>query len=121
VHLGDSAESVEAVLGCLAIGAVPLDMQRSDAVDELHALLAGANAVAVIHHRSDAPRFAALRDRLPKLRTLLSVDDGSGTDLSAAGSEDFESALAGAVDVRTFSNAPKSTLEESIQVDTRSL
>jgi acyl-CoA synthetase (AMP-forming)/AMP-acid ligase II len=100
LHLGDCAESVEAVLACIKLGAVPIELLRCDDPDTAHTRLDAA--VAAIHHRSDASRFAALRDRLPRLRTLLSVDDGSGTDLSAAGSEDYESALAGAADSLTW-------------------
>jgi hypothetical protein len=55
-----------------------------------------AGVVALVHERRDAARIAALRSGIPSLRVVLSVDDGSGVDLTAAGSEDFESALAGA-------------------------
>ncbi len=93
--LGGTA-CAEATIGCLAIHAVPFDVEACEAVDALHAQLDGAGAVAVIHHRRFASRLAAARARLPKLRVLLSIDDGSGADLSGAGSEDFDSALAGA-------------------------
>jgi len=55
-----------------------------------------AGAVALVHERRDASRVAAARRTLPSLRVVLSVEDGSDADLTAAGSEDFESALAGA-------------------------
>jgi fatty-acyl-CoA synthase len=119
IRLGDGAESVEAVIGCIKLGAIPIDLQGCEGEDPQHALLADANAVAVIHHRCDASRLAALRARLPTLRTLLSVDDGSDTDLSAAGSEDYESALAGAVALRTFLKATKATVEERPQSNAR--
>ena len=55
-----------------------------------------AGAVALVHERRDAARVAAARRALPALRVVLSVDDESGADLTGAGSEGFESALAGA-------------------------
>jgi hypothetical protein len=61
-----------------------------------------AGAVALVHERRDAPRVAAARRGLPSLRVVLSVDDDSGADLTGAGSEDFESALAGANPVESI-------------------
>jgi len=123
LQLGNDAEYVEAMIGCMKIGAVPIEVRCSDVDDELHALLDGAGAVAVIHYRSFASRIATLRARLPKLRMLLSVDDGSGADLSEAGSEDFESALAGAnttrVGLGTLFEATKATLGERPQGNAR--
>ncbi|RIL00125.1 MAG: acyl-CoA synthetase, partial [Proteobacteria bacterium] len=55
-----------------------------------------AAATALVHARGAAACVAAARSRLPRLRVVLSVDDGSGADLTRAGSEDFDSALAGA-------------------------
>jgi hypothetical protein len=54
------------------------------------------NVVALVHERRAAPHVAELRRAVPKLRVVLSVDDGSDADLTQAGSEDFDSALAGA-------------------------
>jgi acyl-CoA synthetase (AMP-forming)/AMP-acid ligase II len=102
LYLMNGAEYVEAMIGCFKMRAVPVNVNFRYVEDELQYLLDDAGAVAVIHQRSFAPRLAAVRDRLPRLRTLLSVDDESGVDLTAAGSEDYASALAGAGPARDF-------------------
>ena len=102
LYLMNGAEYIEAMLGCFKLRAIPVNVNYRYVEDELQYLLDDADAVAVIHHRSFAPRLAAVRGRLPKLRTVLSVDDGSGVDLSASGSEDYDSALAGANTTRAF-------------------
>jgi acyl-CoA synthetase (AMP-forming)/AMP-acid ligase II len=96
LYLTNGAEYVEAMIGCFKMRAVPVNVNFRYVEDELQYLLDDAGAVAVIHQRSFAPRLAAVRDRLPRLHTLLSVDDEGGVDLTASGSEDYESALAGA-------------------------
>ena len=82
LYLMNGAEYLEAMIGCFKMRAVPVNVNFRYVEDELHYLLDDAGAVAVIHQRSFAPRLAAVRDRLPQLRTLLSVDDGSGVDLT---------------------------------------
>ena len=82
LYLMNGAEYLEAMIGCFKMRAVPVNVNFRYVEDELHYLLDDAGAVAVIHQRSFAPRLAAVRDRLPRLRTLLSVDDGSGVDLT---------------------------------------
>jgi acyl-CoA synthetase (AMP-forming)/AMP-acid ligase II len=102
LYLMNGAEYIEAMIGCFKLRAVPVNVNYRYVEDELLYLLDDSEAVAVIHHRSFASRLAAVRDRLPRLRTMLSVDDASGVDLSAAGSEDYDSALAGANTTRAF-------------------
>jgi hypothetical protein len=84
VWLGDGDAKRAALGACVRLHAVAITTDRLD------------GAVALIHERRDAGRVAEMRRELPSLRVALSVDDGSGADLTEAGSEDFESALAGA-------------------------
>jgi acyl-CoA synthetase (AMP-forming)/AMP-acid ligase II len=102
LYLQNGPEYVEAMIGCFKLRAMPVNVNFRYVEEELRYLLDDADAVAVLHHRSFAPRLAAVRGQLPKLRFALSVDDGSGVDLSGAGSEDYESALAGASGERDF-------------------
>ena len=103
LYLMNGAEYIEAMIACFKVRAVPVNVNFRYVEDELHYLLDDAGAVAVIHHRNFASRLAAVRDRLPLLRTVLAVDDDSGVDLSGSGSEDYDSALAGATHARDFS------------------
>jgi hypothetical protein len=84
VWLGEGDAKQATLRACERLGAAAI---TTDAL---------AGAVALVHERRDAARVAAARRTLPRLRVVLSVDDGSDADLTAAGSEDFESALAGA-------------------------
>jgi acyl-CoA synthetase (AMP-forming)/AMP-acid ligase II len=102
LYLQNGPEYVEAMIGCFKVRAIPVNVNYRYVEDELRYLLDDADAVAVLHHRSFATRLAAVRGALPKVRFALSVDDGSGVDLSGAGSEDYESALAGASRERDF-------------------
>ncbi len=102
LYLMNGAEYLEAMIGCFKMRAVPVNVNFRYVEDELQYLLDDAGAVAVIHQRSFAPRIAAVRERLPGLRTALAVDDESGVDFTASGSEDYESALAGAGAARDF-------------------
>jgi len=85
---GDAARAV--LRACEALGS-----QAMRVGDELDAR-ALRGAVALVHERKAAARVAALRRALPQLGVALARDDGSGADLTQAGSEDFDSALAGA-------------------------
>jgi len=58
--------------------------------------------VAVVHQRQFTPRIAAVRDRLPKLRHFVAIDDQSGEDLAGLGSVPYEQALAAASPDRGF-------------------
>jgi acyl-CoA synthetase (AMP-forming)/AMP-acid ligase II len=102
LYLLNGAEYMEAMIGCYKLRAVPVNVNFRYVEEELRYLLDDAEAVAVIHHRTFASRVASVRPSLAKLRVVLSVDDESAADLTAAGSEDFDSALAGASPVRDF-------------------
>ena len=90
VALGDGAAAIAVLRACGALDSAAL---RAAIEPDAAAL---ADAVALVHERRSAAHVAALRRALPGLRVVLSVDDGSGADLTQAGSEDFDSALAGA-------------------------
>jgi acyl-CoA synthetase (AMP-forming)/AMP-acid ligase II len=77
LYLMNGVEYMEAMIGCYKLRAVPVNVNFRYVEDELRYLLDDADAVAVIHHRSFAPRVATVRVALPKLRFVLSVDDGA--------------------------------------------
>jgi hypothetical protein len=89
VWLADGDARQATLRACARLDATPIcTAQEADALP--------ASVVGLVHERRNAERVAAARRALPALRVVLSVDDGSDADLTHAGSEDFESALAGA-------------------------
>jgi acyl-CoA synthetase (AMP-forming)/AMP-acid ligase II len=74
---------IEGMLAAFKIRAVPINVNFRYVEDELAYLFDNADLVAVIHQDEFAPRIAAIRDRLPKLRHLLCVEDGYEDALAA--------------------------------------
>ena len=93
MYLYNGTEYVEGMLACLKIRAVPINVNYRYVEDELRYLFADADLVAVLHQREFAPRIAAIKADVPKLKTLLAVGGGDA-DLSGIGSADYEAALA---------------------------
>lgn len=96
VSLPEGDACAAALRACDVRRFVPVRLDPGADADALRTALGRAAAVALVHERASAARVASVRRALPALRVVLSVDDGSGADLTNAGSEDFESALAGA-------------------------
>jgi len=95
IYLLNCPEYVEAMLGSYAARVAPFNVNYRYVDDELVYLLDDADAVALVYHARYAPTLARIRSRLPKLRLLLQVDDGSGEKL-LPGALDYEGALAAA-------------------------
>jgi acyl-CoA synthetase (AMP-forming)/AMP-acid ligase II len=106
IYAYNCVEYIEAMLGCYKLRAVPINVNYRYVEQELAYLFDNADLVAVVHQRQFAPRIAAVRDRLPKLRHLVAIDDRSGEDLAGLGSVPYEEALAAASPERDF--APRS-------------
>jgi acyl-CoA synthetase (AMP-forming)/AMP-acid ligase II len=102
MYLYNSTEYVEGMLACLKIRAVPINVNYRYVEDELRYLFADADLVALVHQQEFAPRIAAIRDRVPRLRHLVAVDDASGQDLEALGSVRYDDVLRRASPARTF-------------------
>lgn len=77
-YLHNCPEYLEVVFGALKVGLVPVNTNYRYRDDELVYLWDNADAVAVVFHGTFAERIEHLRDRVPKVRTWLWVDDGSG-------------------------------------------
>jgi acyl-CoA synthetase (AMP-forming)/AMP-acid ligase II len=102
IHAFNCAEFVEGMLACYKLRAVPINVNYRYVEQELAYLFDNADLVALVHQRQFAPRVAAIRAGVPKLRHFVAIDDGSGADLAALGSVPYEEALAGASDARDF-------------------
>lgn len=102
IHAYNCAEFVEGMFACFKLRAVPVNVNYRYVEQELAYLFDNADLVALLHQRQFAPRIAAIRDGLPKLRHFVAIEDGSGADLAVLGSVPYEEALAGAREVRDF-------------------
>jgi fatty-acyl-CoA synthase len=90
----NSNEYLEAQFGVFKARAVPVNVNYRYVEHELIYLLENADAEAVVFDAQFAPRLAAIRERLPKLKLFVRIDDGSGGELP--GALDLESVIAGA-------------------------
>ncbi len=91
----NSNEYLEAQFGVFKARGVPVNVNYRYVEHELLYLLDNADAEAIVFDAQFAPRLAAIRDRLPKLKLFIEIDDGSGEHLE--GALGFEAAIAGHV------------------------
>jgi acyl-CoA synthetase (AMP-forming)/AMP-acid ligase II len=77
-YLYNSNEYLESVFGCFKAGLVPVNTNYRYGLEELAYLWDNADAAAIVFHGAFTERVDALRDRLPKVRAYLHVDDGTG-------------------------------------------
>ena len=70
-------EYLEAVFAAFKVRATPVNVNYRYLADEVAYVLDNSDAEAVVFHGSLGDRIAAVRDRLPRLRLLLQVDDGA--------------------------------------------
>ncbi len=95
-------EWVEAQWAAWKLRAVPVNVNYRYVEGELQYLLDNSDAKAVVHGAEFAPLLANIRGDLPGLEAALGWADGTSEDLEAAGSEDYEAALAAASADRDF-------------------
>jgi 3-oxocholest-4-en-26-oate---CoA ligase len=100
VYSYNSIEFVETMLAAYKLRAVPINVNYRYVEDELLYLLDNSDAVAVVHQAQFSPLVEVVRDRLPLLRHVITVDDGSGP--RPAGAVAYEDALAAASPERDF-------------------
>jgi len=77
-YLYNSPEYLESLFGIFKAGLVPVNTNYRYAEEELLYLWDNADAIAVVFHGTFAERIESLRDRLPKVKGWLWVDDGVG-------------------------------------------
>jgi fatty-acyl-CoA synthase len=106
LYLFNANEYLETVFAALKLRAVPVNVNFRYLADELHYLLANAEAAVVVYHGALAERIAAVRERLPGLKCLVQVvttDDDRVPLLAAA--REYEELVAG--------HAPAERIERS--------
>jgi fatty-acyl-CoA synthase len=77
-YLYNAPEYMESVYAAFKAGLVPINTNYRYLEDELVYLWDNGDVVAVVFHGTFADRIAPIRDRVPRVRTWLWVDDGSG-------------------------------------------
>ncbi len=88
----NSNEYLEAQFGVFKARGVPVNVNYRYVEHELVYLFDNSDAEAVVYDAQFAPRLAAIRDQLPKLKLFIEIDDGSGQTLP--GSTAFEAVIA---------------------------
>ncbi len=89
LYLYNSPEYMEAQFAGFKIRGVPVNVNYRYLEDELVYLLDNSDSEALFFHGRFAERIANIRHKLPKVRCLIQVDDGSGAPL-LAGAHDYE-------------------------------
>ncbi|MBX3705779.1 MAG: AMP-binding protein [Pseudomonadales bacterium] len=92
LYLHNCNEYLEAQYGVFKIRGCPVNVNYRYKADELVYLLDNADAEAVVYQACYAMRIWEIRKRLPKLRLLIQVDDG--TELLLDGAIDYERSIA---------------------------
>jgi 3-oxocholest-4-en-26-oate---CoA ligase len=77
-YLHNCPEYMESMFAAWKAGLVPVNTNYRYADDELVYLWDNADAVAVVFHGTFTDNILRIRERVPRIRTWLWVDDGSG-------------------------------------------
>ncbi|WP_067569439.1 acyl-CoA synthetase [Nocardia acidivorans] len=101
-HMHNSIETLETLLGCFKIRAVPVNINFRYRAEELRYVYDNADLEMVVHHRCYSPLLEAVRGQLPKLRHSLVVEDDQGGQGLATQSMPYESALENGSPERDF-------------------
>jgi len=103
IYAYNSLEYVEAMLAAYKLRAVPINVNYRYMDEELVYLFDNADVVAVVYQAQFAPHIEAVEQRLPLLRHLVEVADGTAADGPLVpGAVDYEAALAAESPERDF-------------------
>ena len=97
LYLYNGHEYMEGMLGAYKARVAPFNVNYRYVAEELLYVLRDADTKAIVYHASFAPLLREVLPKLPPMKLLLQVDDGSGEPL-LPGAADYESALAAASD-----------------------
>lgn len=77
IYAENSHEWLEAMLGCLKVRAVPININYRYVEDELAYLISNAELVGCFFDAKYAERLVNIREATPLLKTYVHIDDGS--------------------------------------------
>lgn len=105
-HVGlfmyNCGEYLEGMMACFKIRAVPINVNYRYVGEELAYIFTNADMVACIHGREFVPAIKDIQATAPDLKTFISIEDGSGEDLSIIGSIDLETEMSKQPKTREF-------------------
>jgi 3-oxocholest-4-en-26-oate---CoA ligase len=104
LYLHNCNEYLEAQYGIFKVRGCPINVNYRYKADELVYLLDNADAEALVFQGSYAMRIWEIKDRLPKLKLLIQVDDG--TEALLHGALDFEQTLRRAAPLPRVERSP---------------
>ena len=96
IYAYNSHEWVEAMIGCFKIRAIPINVNFRYVSDELAYIFDNADLVGLVFDRQFAPLVAEIRDKAPKLRAFVHIDDETDGDLAGLPSVPWAEACAAA-------------------------
>ena len=105
IYAYNCVEWVETLWAVFKLRAIWININFRYVEDELRYVFENAGLKALVYQREFGPRVDAVRALVPGLEHLLVIDDGSDAT-AAAGSVDYEKAIAGSSPERDF--APRS-------------
>jgi acyl-CoA synthetase (AMP-forming)/AMP-acid ligase II len=93
LYLYNCNEYLEAMLACFKLRAVPINVNYRYVEEELSYIFENSDMCACIHNREFVPHIKSIQSAVPKLHTLVYVDDSSDCDPQSIASVEYESAL----------------------------
>src|SRR6516225_7783604 len=101
IYAYNRAEWLESMLGCFKARTVPINVNYRYVVEELRYLFDNADLVALVFEAEFGPHVASATPGLPKLKHLVQLDDGTGTETEGLEVVEYEHALAASDGSRT--------------------
>jgi fatty-acyl-CoA synthase len=89
LYLHNCPEYLECLFACSKLRALPVNVNFRYGGGELAALVDNADAEVLVYHRSLAAHVAAARDAMPRVHTLVELDDGA-TETAVADARDYD-------------------------------
>ncbi|MFC8528369.1 acyl-CoA synthetase [Nocardia sp. NPDC057227] len=101
IYSRNTIEAVEAMIAVFKARAVMINVNYRYVENELQHIFENSDMVALVHERRYGDKVAAVRAKVPALRTLVVVEDGTDTAYPD-GAVEYEAALAAASGERDF-------------------
>ncbi|WP_405488065.1 acyl-CoA synthetase [Nocardia sp. NBC_00511] len=101
-HMHNSIETLETLLGCYKIRAVPVNINYRYRAGELRYVYDNADLEMVVHHRCYSAVIEEIRPQLPALRHTIVVEDDQGGAGLESSSVPYEQALESGSPERDF-------------------
>lgn len=102
LYMYNSGEYLEAMMACFKIRAVPINVNYRYVGEELAYIFTNSDMIACVHGREFIPAIETIKSQLGKVKLFISLEDGSGEDLSKIAAVDFHESQASQSTERNF-------------------